>query len=321
MPLPSTRIDRAPLFEALDPAEQVLIAGAGGGFDVFCGLPLYFALEEQGKRVHLANLSFSNLAEASGTRLSPTLLEVTADSTGPTDYFPEKHLCTWFRAEGHEVSVYAFKKSGVVPLREAYARLVDHLRIDTVLLVDGGTDSLMKGDEAGLGTPAEDMASLAAVHSLDLPRKFLACLGFGVDAFHGVSHFDVLEAVAELTRLGASLGSFALLPGMPPVRRYVDAIEYVHRIAPARPSIVNASVVSAIEGQYGDHHRTERTRGSELWINPLMAQYFAFGLSAVAERVLYLDQIAHTRSAFEVEAIIEAFRHTCDIRPRRTIPV
>ncbi|MFF7988525.1 hypothetical protein ACFZDG_01885 [Kitasatospora xanthocidica] len=35
-----------------------------------------------------------------------------------------------------------------------------------VLLVDGGTDILMRGDEAGLGTPEEDMASLAAVAGL-----------------------------------------------------------------------------------------------------------------------------------------------------------
>ncbi|WFE19418.1 hypothetical protein O7621_15810 [Solwaraspora sp. WMMD937] len=33
-----------PLFAALSPARNVLIAGAGGGFDVYAGLPLAFAL-------------------------------------------------------------------------------------------------------------------------------------------------------------------------------------------------------------------------------------------------------------------------------------
>ena len=35
-----------------------------------------------------------------------------------------------------------------------------------MVLVDGGTDSLMRGDEVGSGTPEEDTASLAAVNAL-----------------------------------------------------------------------------------------------------------------------------------------------------------
>ena len=46
-----------PFFSELEPAKRVLVAGAGGGFDVLCGLPLYFALRAAGKTVHLANLS------------------------------------------------------------------------------------------------------------------------------------------------------------------------------------------------------------------------------------------------------------------------
>ncbi len=33
-----------PILEQLAPCKNVLIAGMGGGFDVFCGLPLYFEL-------------------------------------------------------------------------------------------------------------------------------------------------------------------------------------------------------------------------------------------------------------------------------------
>jgi hypothetical protein len=50
-----------PLFAALAPARNVLIAGAGGGFDVYAGLPLALALWRSGVQVHLANLSFSEL--------------------------------------------------------------------------------------------------------------------------------------------------------------------------------------------------------------------------------------------------------------------
>src|SRR5581483_6595179 len=50
------RIDRLsvpPLFAALEGARSVLIAGAGGGFDVYAGLPLAVALLDAGRRVHL----------------------------------------------------------------------------------------------------------------------------------------------------------------------------------------------------------------------------------------------------------------------------
>ena len=48
---------KLPFFNELNKAQNILIAGAGGGFDVFCGLPLYFWLKKAGKSVHLANLS------------------------------------------------------------------------------------------------------------------------------------------------------------------------------------------------------------------------------------------------------------------------
>ena len=81
----------------------------------------------------------------------------------------------------------------------------------------------MRGDEAGLGTPEEDIASIAAVDEVDVPGKYLVCLGFGVDAFHGVCHAHALEAVAELTQQGAFLGALSLTREMPDVRKYMEA--------------------------------------------------------------------------------------------------
>ena len=193
---------RLPFFTELEKAQNILIAGAGGGFDIFSGLPLYFGLKSAGKAVHLANLSFSHLEAASGRRLAPAVLEVTADSWGVFGYFPEWYLCRWFRQNGEEVPIYAFERTGFKPIAEAYRAVVSHLGIDAVILVDGGTDSLMRGDEAGLGTPEEDIVSIAAVDALSVPQKYLVCLGFGVDSFHGVCHAHAFEAIAELTQQG-----------------------------------------------------------------------------------------------------------------------
>ena len=91
-------------------------------------------------------------------------------------------------------------------------------------MIDGGTDILLREDEAYLGTPAEDVVSLAAAFSLEIPTSIVACLGFGVDAYHGVCHANWLENVAELTAQSAFLGAAALLKNMLEVGLYIDAV-------------------------------------------------------------------------------------------------
>ena len=314
-----------PIPRQLVSANRILIAGAGGGFDIYCGIPLYLALAHLGKQVFLANLSFTSLGAQSGERVTPSTVKVTADSLYPEDYFPERTLCEWLLARGDDTCVYTFEKTGVRPLVEAYTFLESELDLDAIVLVDGGTDSLMRGDEAGLGTPAEDMISLAAACATSVPNKLLYCLGFGIDTFHGVCHAHFLEAVAALSRDGGYLGAFSLTSEMPEARAYMDAVEYSMKQTPGRPSIVNASILAALEGMYGDVHKTDRTRSSTLWINPLMSLYWCFDLDAVARRSLYLHELADTESMFEVVAIIEAVRKQLaregKIRNREPIPV
>jgi hypothetical protein len=132
---------------------------------------------------------------------------VTPDTTGPDDYFPERALARWLAAHGLPATVYAFPKVGVQPLRAAYRHLVDQLGVDALVLVDGGTDILLRGDETGLGTPVEDITSVGAAAGLDLPVKLVTCLGFGIDAYHGVNHAQVLENIAALDRDGGYLGA------------------------------------------------------------------------------------------------------------------
>ncbi len=297
-----------PFFQHLEQAQSILIAGAGGGFDIFSGLPLYFGLREQGKRVHLANLSFSPLFSATGRRLSPALMEISADTRVGSDYFPELYLARWFARQGESVPIYCFERVGVQPLLTAYRTLVDLLQLDAIVLVDGGTDSLMRGDEPALGTPEEDIASIAAVHQLQLNTKLLVCLGFGIDTFHGVCHAHFLEAVSDLMRRDAFLGSWSLLASMPEVQRYRAATEFVLDAMAFHPSIVSTSILSALAGLFGDVQMNARTAGSKLFINVLMTLYWCFRLDPVAQRLLYLDHILPTRTSREMRHAIEQFR-------------
>jgi len=178
----------------------------------------------------------------------------------------------------------------------------------------------MFGDEDGLCTPQEDMTSLSAVSALSLPLRFVACIGFGVDAYHGVCHAHFLENVATLERDGTYLGSFSVPRESSEGASFLDAVHYAQRCTPRRQSIVNGSIAAAMTGEFGDTHFTDRTRTSELFINPLMGMYFTFDLPGVARRSLYLERLANTETIFDVSLQIEGFREKTKTRPRRAIP-
>ena len=311
-----------PFFDSLNHSKRVLLAGAGGGYDIFSGLPLYFALRKAGKAVFLANLSFSDLPYHAGEQLTPTMVTVTAATPAITPYFPERYLAQWLSIHADAPSIYCFPPTGVLPLQEAYATLVQRLQLDTIILVDGGTDSLMRGDEVSLGTPHEDVASMIAVNNVDVAHKLLVCLGFGIDRHHGICHADFLEAVAALIRANGYLGLFSLLPTMPEVQQYQAAVEAVFHAMPRMESIVCSSILAALVGEYGDYHRTARTQGSTLWINPLMAVYWCFQLAPVADRLLYGAALKSMVSWADVDQVITRFRADCDsLRSRSAIPV
>jgi hypothetical protein len=313
-------MDELRLPGALERSQRILVAGAGGGFDVYAGLPVYARLRALGKDVVLANLTFTHLDVTNARQLTRALHMVEPKTSGGDGYFPERTLARFLSRQGESVSVYAFEKLGVAPVREGYEHLVRSLDLDAICLVDGGTDILLRGDEQHLGTPEEDMTSLAAVASLEVPTRVVACIGFGIDTYHGVCHANWLENVAALTAEGAFLGATALLERMPEVRLYLEAVEDADAATPRRPSIVNGSIASAIEGRFGDYHRGSRTRGSKLFINPLMCLLWAFDLRTVARRNLYLDRLAATESVWDVQLAIESFHETTQCRPRVPIP-
>lgn len=310
-----------PFFGELETAKTVLIAGAGGGFDIFCGLPLYSWLKRAGKTVHLANLSSGALGFCDADSPTQGLWCITSRTAAPK-YFPEMHLSAWLTQRYGETPVFAIEPNGARKVSAAYCWLAKSLKPDAIVLVDGGTDSLMFGDEAGLATPEGDALSLLAVHALEgVPKKLLACLGFGVDAHHGVCHAHFLENVATLSREDAYLGAWSLLHDSEEYQFYRDACEFTLTRLPQQPSIVNTSIIAAVTGSFGDFHPTKRTEGSRLFINPLMALYWGFRLENVARRNLYLDHIRDTGSAEEVALAIERFRDSLpSTRPWTNIP-
>ena len=304
-----------PIAEAIAGCKSILVAGMGGGFDVFCGLPLYLELKEQGRDVHLANLSFSDiLGHKSEIQLSETLKAVGPESSGLAIYFPEQYLAQWFVREVHqEVVIWSFQKSGAGPLLENYRLLRDHLDLDCIILVDGGVDSLIRGDEPATGTLIEDATSLFAVNELqEVSAKLVCCLGFGIEP--DLSYYHILENIAALTAAGGFRGSCSLTPEMKCYQLYEQAVRHAQGVRLQDPSVINSSIVSSVQGHYGDWHMTEKTKGSRLWISPLMGMYWFFDLLTVARQNLYLPSLRGTETFMDA---MMAYMASAGSLPRR----
>ena len=116
----------------------------------------------------------------------------------------------------HAVYAYYARAFAVPTLRALYAELCAKHAVDLIVVIDGGSDSLMIGDEAGLGDPIEDCVSVTAARLLaEDPQccvrdAVLISVGLGCDRFNDVSDAASLRAIAEITQLGGFLGSISL---------------------------------------------------------------------------------------------------------------
>jgi len=321
-----------PIFQKLQASSKnILLAGMGGGYDVFSAIPLYFELnnlkDASGNRVFgeiiLANLSFTEKLTMKdlGKRITDVCLEVrfsdyvsagregeyTSTLGYPQNYFAEWHLSKWFH-EKHQkdVPVYAFSlyDLGVARLTEAYQKLCELYNIDTIILIDAGVDSLLKGDEQGLGTFAEDLIStMAAKNTKTVQHKYLMCIGLSTEG--GISEYDFLENWASVQKEGGFLGAVSWQIQMDSVKQYIDALS---NSVPTN-STINAQIVAGVESHYGlylpEYLRT-RPGMSAMFVNPLMAMSWYFDLQVVINHRKYLQHfedvtsLTHTHSKMEV---------------------
>lgn len=326
---PEWTISSPRIFQLLSSAKSVLVAGCGGGYDVTSGLPLFFALKGQGKEVVLANLTFTDIESKlqkrdKKSRFCDMCVKVTHDMNPVmpvSKYFPEYYLTKWLWQKFKEsIPVYTFvRETGVSQMAKAYTKICSEHNVDAIVLVDGGTDSLMFGTEEKMGTPVEDQTSIMAVHLVkSVALKILAAVGFGVDHFHGVSHGLFLENVATLEREGGYLGCFSIPRQSVEGELYLEGYRDIS--SQMQSSIVCASITDGMLGHFGNHHSTSRTGSSKLFINPLMPVYWTFLLETLVSQIPYSEDLCKTKNAGEVMHVIFAYQDSLG-KLRKRIPL
>lgn len=162
---------------------------------------------------------------------------------------PEGNLATALGMPG-----FVLGKEGARTLRAGYQRLIQDHGIDAVILVDGGVDSLMRGDEEGPGTIIQDAVSLSVVNGLDVPTKILACIGFGAEADEDVCHYRALEDMAALAGDGSFLGARALTQAMESFQHYKTICEAIFEQG-GDVSHFHTRVIPAVDGEFGQFQR------------------------------------------------------------------
>ena len=310
----------------LSPNSNILVIGAGGGFDFVCGLPVALELESQGHTVYIGNYSFTSLENVGNAEwCTDHLLKVTADSNLPMgEYFPEVHLSRWYlNTKGIEKPIWCLAREGVLPTLESYNFLVDTLSIDTVICVDGGVDGIFRGDEYELGTPSMDSVSVIAAHLCHAPTRIYACTAFGIDgAESSLSHAQVLNRIADLVRANAMLGVSTLLKDTPVGAEFQNAVDFIHRqMQSHQKSTIVSSIMASMNGVYGNASVNAKTQERQLWISPLTALYWYFRADDVAKMKLFYSKILQTQTVVEVSQAIEEIRNEYGVQPHELIPV
>eukprot|EP01105_Mastigella_eilhardi_P014326 TRINITY_DN3266_c0_g1_i3.p1 TRINITY_DN3266_c0_g1~~TRINITY_DN3266_c0_g1_i3.p1 ORF type:complete len:236 (+),score=47.27 TRINITY_DN3266_c0_g1_i3:81-788(+) len=193
--------------------KNVLVCGCGGGFDFVHSMNLYPELKLMGKNVIIGSYSFGNpenIGNAEMYHVDPSDLrtqvkKVTANSKYDRNYGPEVLLCAFLDKmypadEPHFVYAYYARAFTIKMLVRLYQKIIHDHSIDAIVTIDGGSDSLMRGDEAGLGDPVEDATSVATVASLaaGLKQAFLITIGVGCDRFNSVSDAATMRCILSL---------------------------------------------------------------------------------------------------------------------------
>ena len=317
-----------PILDMLEDSETILVAGAGGGFDVYAGLPIFLTLHEMGKTVHLANYSFSDVSLAEMfteivTEIPDILVACKGELKQDMYYYSEGYLIDWL-AKNTDIdpTIWMFPNSGVQELIQAYQRLHEILKFDTLILVDGGVDSLARGDEQGPGSMLEDSISLVASDTLDIPKKILACIGFGTEVEEQVDHYSALENMAGIAKEGGFYGACSLTKQMPVFQKYEAACRHAWDGKNRAKSHISTRIIPAVHGEFGNYHMYDDDRHrTPLFISPLMGVYWFFDATIVTKRNLTVDAIKNTVTKDETRrAMLTWFAMHRDKRRRKKIP-
>lgn len=274
----------------LDNAQNVLLIGLGGGFDVFTGLPFVFHWPDK-------NFILTNHSSSQEFVVQPTTAE----------NYPEGMITNIPNISAK----YTIGRHGPKLVKSALDQILQTHQIDVILGVDGGVDSLARGDEKDYGTVLEDFVTLAALSDINIP-KVACCAGFGCETEENMNFYRILENMANLTSSNNFYGSFSLTQQMREFQLYVRECENAWADG-RRKSHIQTKIISATTGVFGstnnyidvDPRLAEST--GRCFISLLSNIFWMFDLDAVIENNLTIKTMKQGNTFTDAKLLLRQF--------------
>lgn len=278
--------------------DKILFVGIGGGYDIMGALPLAFTWNKKSVYAnynrHLDKMQKSPEGQIEGC------------------------LSQWLGEP-----VYALPRVGFRHMKHCLEEICSENDVNAIVAVDGGVDSIMLGDEEGAGTIIEDFVTMAAIDSLPVEHKFLACLGFGTELEEQVCHAHALDNMLVLANQGALFGSCCLTKDMNCYVKYKQACEYVWQNR--SKSHIQTKVIAATEGMSRNAYvDISASLGEDVEIydhvSPLMSLYWFFDLKTVVNNNKVIPELLKSTTHIDAGVIWRQMKHLHNRRPRKELP-
>ena len=205
-------------------------------------------------------------------------------------------------------------------LKELYEKIINDNEIDAIITIDGGNDSLMKGNEYSLGSIVEDSVTISAISNIKLKRikqKILGCIGMGCDRFHGVSDAATFRAISELKRSGGFLGGIIIETNHEGYKLYKKIVNETNTKQKFHSIIAN-SIVASVEGSNIIPQAIKERVSPEMDFWPLMGIFWFFNCEKVKERSEICKVIEDKDDPLQA---IKKYRESIKILPMENLPI
>lgn len=288
--------------------KNIIIAGCGGGCDIFGGIPLYMSLTKKTDNIILTNLSFTKkslldtLGEENIKKLTSSMYEIMATNEKEFDYFPEYLLSFELKKKIYVI----LKDCSIEEIINNYNYLINmYKNIYYIYLIDGGCDAFLSGKETGLGSPVEDMMHMKAVSYLDIQNKYLCAVGMNVDVGHGVIETELIERLDELEKNNILLEKKVWSFDEKYIKNYYDISKKL-----GNKSIVHTLVCASLEGNCGNFLPLcikKRVKKSIVELSILTKTFCTFNFEELIKSIIYFNYIQINMNRLTVEKAINDY--------------
>ena len=285
-----------------------ILAGCGGGYDIFGCIPLFYQLKIN---KILTNLSFTTL----------DLLEKLSDEThiikllkgfylippgtyaDSCYYFPEYELAN--KLNHH---VYIIHNTNTISdILECYKLLIKNNNIYDIFLIDGGCDVFLSGNEKGLATPVEDMMHMKAIYLLHKHiKKYVCVIGMNIDCGHGVIEDELLSRLTFLKNNNIIINQKIWSLDDDLIKKYYE----ITSTCKIKNTIVHSLILESLKNNYGfitPKHLIHKLKNTSVNISELTKTWIQLDLNKLVKTIHYFDKLEFDMTPDQIDSVIEEY--------------